>query len=143
LAGNISAAIIPGTQYVYFSVSIQRSSKSPLLFGHASIVTDRHVAIQHDLFQNFGRPSLQLLDRFQHDLLGRRVEAWVRWRMRVTHHAVLTADRKHIRVQDISGMNVGRHQGGRGGEQCRRRSPCARAHGVGAAVLREAEWSTP
>lgn len=38
----------------------------------------------------------------------------MRWCTRVTHHAVLASDRKHIPVQDLPGMNVLRRRGGGG-----------------------------
>ena len=99
----------------------------PLLLGHAGIVADRHVPIQNNLLQDFRGPCPKFLDRFQHDLLRRRIEARMRRLLRVTHDAMLARDRSHLRIGDIARANIGRVPGACGGEQSRPNSRCARS----------------
>jgi hypothetical protein len=99
----------------------------PLLLGHAGIVADRHIPIQNNLLQDFRGPCPKFLDRFQHDLLRRRIEARMRRLVRVTHDAMLARDRSHLRIGDIARASIGRVPGACGGEQSRRNSRCAHA----------------
>ena len=111
----------------YFSAPYPPRQQRPLLLGHAGIVADRHVPIQNNLLQDFRGPCPQFLDRFQHDLLWRRIEARMRRLLRVTHDAMLARDRSHLRIGDIARASIRRVPGACGGEQSRRNSRCAHA----------------
>src|ERR671925_455854 len=58
------------------SLTMRMAARRALILGH--LAADRHVAVLDHLLLHLGRPGLELVDRLQHHVLGRRVEARMR-----------------------------------------------------------------
>ena len=70
----------------------------PLFLGHGGLVAKRHCLVLHRLGKDQRRIFLQLIDGFERDVLRRFLEALMRGLPRMTHGAVLRAEREHLRV---------------------------------------------